>query len=140
MAIQVVTNGAGKCCEDPTAGILSCRSLICNNPLFYRKTCLPDSAEKIDVRNLGESRPTCFGFDVSFFKDALFAVDRDDCSIRAPDFFNDNLPVFQSDQKNSEFVFVDFLLRINSISVFLLNRRQFLLLAILQDPINDYRA
>jgi len=136
----VVTNLSGESCEDPTADILSCRSLICNDPLFYRKTRLLDSAEKIDVRNLGESRPTCFGFDVSFFEDALFAVDRDNCPIRAPDSFNDNLPVFQSDQKNSELVFLEFLLRINSISVFLLNPRQLLLLAILQNPINDYRA
>jgi len=120
--------------------ILFCGSLICNDPLFYRKTCLLDSAEKIDVRNLGESRPTFFGFDVSFFKDALFAVDRDDCPIRTPDLLNDNLPVFKSDQNDSKLVFLEFLLRINSISIFLLNQCQFFLLAILQNPINDNRA
>jgi hypothetical protein len=89
------------------------------DPFCHGKSCLHHLAEEIDIKNLGKARQSFFGFYVDFFEDTLPAINRDYSPKKTVDLFDDDLPTFESGQRDPEPVLLEFLLSVNSISIFL---------------------
>ena len=106
-----------------------------SDPFSYGKTRFLGPAEKVDIKDFGQSGLFFFGFDVDSFKDALFTVDGDHRSKKAIHSLDDDLHPSKTGQNDLELVLVEFFLMHDSVSIFLLNRVELFTPAIFQNPI-----
>src|SRR4030043_904407 len=93
-------------------------TMIWKDPFSYGEICLNVPAEEINIEDFGPPDQTFLGFYIDFFEDTVFASNKDYSLVRAIDPLDNDLPVFQDDQKNSEFVLLKLILRINSVGIF----------------------
>jgi len=110
--------------------------LLGGNPFSYRKARSPCPAKEVDIKDLGQSGPSLFGFYVDFFEDTLFAIDGNESPKGIIHSFNDDLKLFETCQNDLELVLVESFLTHNSISILPLKRVKLLTFAVFQNPVN----